>query len=288
MSALTSSPPPSPEHTSTGFGTRGLHVYRVGAGEPLVLLHGLGESHIGWRPVIEALSDDYEVTAIDLPGFGRSPALPRGLAPHAANLAAVIEGTLDELGIDTYHVAGYSLGARVAIQLAASARVRSVIAIAPVGLGTPVERLQSFIALLVGRSLAMALAPIASWFPACRTLFLAGSRSLPWLIAPADARQLLTDFANAPAYEATNWASLFDVPTHLHTIAQPTLFLQGTADLMIPQISRFVGLIPQAKLIYLPGMAHVPISDDPEAVAHHMLTFLRQVARQHLPASSLS
>ena len=279
MSVLSSSPAPTfPAHPSTGLRTPGLHVYRVGAGEPLVLLHGLGESHIGWRPVIEALSDHYEVIAIDLPGFGRSPALPGGLAPHAANLAVVIEHTLDELGIDTYHVAGYSLGARVAIQLAASTRVRSVIAIAPVGLGTPVERLQGFVALLLGRSLAMALAPVDGWFPACRTLFLAASRSLPWLIGPADARQLLTDFANAPAYDATNWASLFDVPTHLHTITQPALFLQGTADLMTPQISRFAHLIPRAKLIYLPGMHHVPISDDPKAVAHHMLTFLRQVA----------
>ena len=41
-------------------------------GEPLVLLHGMGESHIGWRPVIDALAADYDVIAIDLPGFGRS------------------------------------------------------------------------------------------------------------------------------------------------------------------------------------------------------------------------
>ena len=60
-----------------------------------------------------------------------------------------------------YHVAGYSLGARVAIQLAESDRVRSVIAIAPDGLGTPVERLQGFIALVAGRGVAMALAPVA-------------------------------------------------------------------------------------------------------------------------------
>jgi pimeloyl-ACP methyl ester carboxylesterase len=129
----------------------GLHVYRIGAGEPLVLLHGLGESHIGWRPVIWPLSDEYDVIAIDLPGFGRSPTLARGVSPNAVNVAHVIENTLDGLGIDKYHVAGYSLGARVAIQLAKSMGVQSVIAIAPGGLGTPVERIQSFLALLAGR-----------------------------------------------------------------------------------------------------------------------------------------
>jgi len=69
------------------------------------------------------------------------------------------------------------------------------------------------------------------------------------------------------------------MPTHLHTISQPALFLQGTADpLMAPQISRYVSFIPGAKLIYLPGLNHVPISDDPKAVAHHMLRFLDQDA----------
>jgi len=256
-----------------------LHVHRAGAGEPLVLLHGLGESHIGWRPVIETLSEGYDVIAIDLPGFGRSPALPGAVSPTAANLAAAVQDTLDKLGVGSYHVAGYSLGARVAIQLAGSDRVRSLIAIAPDGLGTPVERLQGFVAMLAGRGVAMALAPVDEWFPAGRSLFLAGTRSLPWQIAPADAKQLLTDFAGAPAYDATNWASLFDMPTHLHTITAPALFLQGTADpLMAPQIARYVGLMPGAKLIYLPGLNHVPISDDPKAVTHHMLTFLGQIA----------
>ena len=259
-----------------------LHVHRLGAGEPLVLLHGLGESHIGWRPVIDALAAAYDVIAIDLPGFGRSPALPLCVSPTAVNLADAVEQTLDRLGIDRYSVAGYSLGARVAIQLAESDRVTSLIAIAPDGLGTPLERIQGFIAMLAGRGMAMALAPLAeplSWFPAGRAMFFAGTRSLPWQLAPADARQLLTDFADSPAYDATNWAALFDMPTHLHTISVPALFLQGTADpLMTQQIARYVGLISGARLIYLAGLNHVPISDDPKAVAQHMLSFLGQQA----------
>jgi pimeloyl-ACP methyl ester carboxylesterase len=257
-----------------------LHVYRVGSGEPLVLLHGLGESHIGWRPVMDSLAAGFDVIAIDLPGFGRSPALPARILPTAVNLANAVEHTLDGLGIESYHVAGYSLGARVAIQLAESDRVQSLIAIAPDGLGTPLERVQGFIAMLAGRGVAMALAPLAeplSWFPAGRAVFFAGTRSLPWQLAPADAKQLLTDFADSPAYDATNWVALFDMPTHLHTITAPALFLQGTADpLMAQQIARYVGFISGAELIYLAGLNHVPISDDPKTVALHMLSFLRR------------
>src|SRR6478735_8666144 len=128
-------PMEAPESVAvTGPAVPRLHVHRTGAGEPLVLLHGLGESHIGWRPVIEALSEVYDVIAIDLPGFGRSPALSGKVSPTAVKLAGAVEETLDELGVGSYHVAGYSLGARVAIQLADTDRVASLIAIAPDGL----------------------------------------------------------------------------------------------------------------------------------------------------------
>lgn len=61
-------------------------MHRTGAGEPLVLLHGLGESHFGWRPVIDRLAADYDVIAIDLSGFGSSPEMPDSVAPTAGNL----------------------------------------------------------------------------------------------------------------------------------------------------------------------------------------------------------
>jgi pimeloyl-ACP methyl ester carboxylesterase len=265
-----------------------LHVHRSGTGAPLVLLHGLGESSVGWRPVMKELTAQYEVIAIDLPGFGRSPALPGRALPTAANLAAAVERTLDDIGIGEYHVAGYSLGARVAIQLADSGRVRTVIAIAPDGLGTPTERIQGYLALAVGRAMAMTLSPAAgllSMTPVGRSVFFAGSRTLPWQLTPADARQLLADYAGSPAYEAANWASMFDMPTHLHTMTAPTLLLQGTADpLMSQQISRYLTLIPGAKLTWLPGLNHVPISDDPKTVAHHMLTFLNRTQDRQIAA----
>jgi pimeloyl-ACP methyl ester carboxylesterase len=259
-----------------------LYAERSGTGQPLVLLHGLGESSVGWRPVTELLAAEYDVIALDLPGFGKSPALPSRMAPTAVNLARAIEATLDELGVESYHVAGYSLGGRVAIELARSERVRSVVAISPDGLGSPVERVQGFVALVAGRGMALALAPAAallSTTPAGRSVFFAGSRSFPWQLAPADARQLLTDYATSPAYDAVNWISMFDMPTGLNGIGQPALFLQGTADpLMAQQIMRYVNLIPNAKLQWLPCLNHVPISDNPRAVAGQMLAFLATAA----------
>ncbi len=260
-------------------GARRLYSYRVGTGEPLVLLHGLGESHVGWRPVIETLAEHYDVIAIDLPGFGRSASLPFSTAPTAANLARAVDHELDQLGVDSYHVAGYSLGARIALHLGGSDRVRSVIAIGPDGLGTPFERVQGFIGLAAGRGVAMALAPAAaplSMTPVGRMVFFAGNRSFPWQLSAADARQLLTEYAAAPGYDAVNWASMFDVPTDLPAVTQPVLFLQGTADPLTGQVLRYLPLIPHAQLRLMPGLNHVPISDNPAALAGLMRDFLQQ------------
>ena len=231
--------------------------------------------------MIDALAAEYDVIAIDLPGFGLSPVLPAAVSPTAANLAAAIEDTLDDLGIGDYHVAGYSLGARVAIQLAGSDRVRSVIAIAPDGLGTPLERIGGYIGLAAGRGVAMALAPAAaplSMTPVGRMMFFAGNRSFPWQLPAADARQLLTGFAAAPGYDAANWVGMFDLPTHLHTVTQPVLFLQGTNDPITGQVLRYLPLLPHAELRLLPGLNHVPISDAPDVMVGYMTEFLQNVS----------
>jgi pimeloyl-ACP methyl ester carboxylesterase len=271
-----------------------LACHRTGAGEPLVLLHGVGESAVGWQPIHQALSDHYEVIAFDLPGFGRSPALPPGIAPTAAALADAVEGELDRLGVAQFHVAGYSLGARVALELATRGRTLSVIAISPDGLGTPLERVHQAAALLSGRTLARLLAPIATPVAATgagRSLFFAMERSRPWQLPAEDAGQLLLDFARAPGYVATVQASMVDVPGRLERITCPVLLMQGTADPLVSmQSPRFLAFVRHAQLQWLPGLSHVPISDDPQLVASLMLRFLKTATENRernrtLPAS---
>ena len=66
-----------------------LDYIRRGSGEPLVLLHGIGGELCVWEPVIPALGEVREVIAIDLPGFGASPALV-DVEPRPAALAAAV------------------------------------------------------------------------------------------------------------------------------------------------------------------------------------------------------
>jgi pimeloyl-ACP methyl ester carboxylesterase len=49
---------------------------RRGSGEPLVLLHHLGGEWQVFEPVLDPLARRFDVIAVDMPGFGRSPSLP--------------------------------------------------------------------------------------------------------------------------------------------------------------------------------------------------------------------
>ena len=96
-----------------------LHGERVayreaGAGETLLLIHGMAGSSATWRAVLPQLSKKYRVVAPDLFGHGES-AKPRGDYSLGA-FAAWLRDLLDELGITRATVVGQSLGGGVAMQ----------------------------------------------------------------------------------------------------------------------------------------------------------------------------
>jgi len=257
--------------------TRSLVRNRSGAGEPLLLLHGVGESAAGWRPIQDALSKSFDVIVVDLPGFGAAPALPRGVAPTAAALADAIERQLDELGLSTVHIAGYSLGARVSLELASRGRARSVVAIAPDGLGTPVERVYETATLLGRRFLANVLAPVSREVTSTRTgraAFFGSDRSRPWQLTADDAHDLLLSFAKSPAFVPTVLTGMWDIIRGISEISCPVLIVQGLTDPLISsQSPRYLALLPQAQLQMLPNLSHVPISDDPTLIAKLIVDF---------------
>ncbi|SDJ88706.1 2-succinyl-6-hydroxy-2,4-cyclohexadiene-1-carboxylate synthase [Ferrimonas sediminum] len=84
----------------------------------LVLLHGFLGSGEDWRPLVAGLADRYYCITLDLPGHGHSRECALTTAPGFHLLCQAIEASLNRLGVNHYHLLGYSLGGRVALHLA--------------------------------------------------------------------------------------------------------------------------------------------------------------------------
>lgn len=107
---------------------------RVGTGEPLLLLHGIGHHRQAWDPVIPILAAERDVIAVDLPGFGASPALPEGMTHDLPTVVPLLGALCEALEIERPHVAGNSLGGLLALELGREKLVRSVTALSPMRL----------------------------------------------------------------------------------------------------------------------------------------------------------
>jgi len=91
---------------------------RQGNGPPLLLLHGFTGSSKTWLPLIAELETEMDVVAVDLLGHGQS-ARPETIARYAIEAAAAdIVRIMRELGCDSFHLLGYSMGGRLALYTA--------------------------------------------------------------------------------------------------------------------------------------------------------------------------
>jgi pimeloyl-ACP methyl ester carboxylesterase len=208
---------------------------------PLVLLHGLAGSARWWRPVIEPLSQSRDVRALDLPRV------------RPDELAGWLERRLEEDGLAQVDVAAHSLGGIAAVELAARRPelVRRLILVAPAGI--PCGR--SF----PGRSL-----------PLARSLYdIRGSLTF---VVPDALRAGPIGLGRGIAY-----VSHRDVRDELASVRAPTLLLWGRRDRLVPLrvAGEWERLLPDARL-ELVACGHVPMLEQPEAVAARMLAFLEE------------
>ena len=114
---------------SVSLGKDTISYQLTGAGEPLVLIHGMATDHRLWQPQLAAFAANYQVISYDLRGFGESS------RPSEAYLAEDdLAALLDHLEIDSAHILGLSLGSSIATRFALnhSRRCRSLTIAGPV------------------------------------------------------------------------------------------------------------------------------------------------------------
>lgn len=94
-----------------------MNVYKGGSGDPVVLIHGMGESALMWEPAMKSLLQNYTVIVPDLRGAGLSEAPESGYSK--AEMATDVKALLDHYQIKSAHIVGHDIGLMVAYAFAA-------------------------------------------------------------------------------------------------------------------------------------------------------------------------
>ena len=274
----------------------GWHYQDVGHGRPLILLHGIGMSHVAWKNVISNLAENRRVLAFDIAGFGITPPMPAEIQPTPANLVAGLGSlgeTLDQIReerqigeeYDCVDIVGNSLGGYLALEAAkigklSGFRVNSIVAISPAGLWKKLYPMRSEVVLQITRlgvrhfsRLTIALMRIGY----TRKLLMAVPVSTN--VPEEDAYELVNIFANAPIF-ASKAAfkkfreSLKDPFKGGRTMSENirVTIAFGKRDWLIPPNARLRHEIPE-NVIWQDraGWGHVPMWDDPEGVTRFIL-----------------
>lgn len=214
-------------------------IRRQGAGRPVVFLHGLASSGIRDWPEAEwrGLLGDRPLAVVDLPAHGESPSL------GTARTSSVVDALAAAAGEEEIDLVGYSLGARLAWDLAQhhSVRVRRVV----LG-GLAAEEPFAVVDLEAARAALAGGAPPADPLSAMilHMISLPGNR-------PADLLDLIEGLAAEP----------FDAASAVPV--QPVLLVGGVDDGMAAGIADLAALLPDARVERVPG-DHLTALHSPE------------------------
>jgi 2-hydroxy-6-oxonona-2,4-dienedioate hydrolase len=242
---------------------------RLGAGFTLVLVHGYLGGSSQWDAEVQFLSQHFDVIAVDLAGYGNAHQLkaPTEMSAHAQSVLA----TLDQLGVDNFHLLGHSMGGMVVQEIVrlAPARVQKLILYATGPQGSIPGRFET-----MARSRER-LAEDGVERTARRI-------SATWLLdkEASPAFESLAKLATRASEQAAQ-AGLFamegwDGRDRLSQIQQPTLVVWGEGDRSYTwsQIEKLWRTIPGASLAVLPACSHALHLERPALFHTLLLEFL--------------
>ena len=255
-----------------------LNHVRLGRGKPLLLVHGLGGSWRSWTPVLAALAAQREVIAVDLPGFGNSPALAH--PPSIDALGDALTAFLDAQGLRGTDAVGSSLGARIVLELARRGGVLgAVVALDPGGFWKTPQQHAFFASVWLSVRLLSLLGP---WLPVLvrsrvgRALLLSRLSAKPSAL-PADvALDEMRGYADARAMDRLLYQLAYREPQQgaaKGSIRHPLVIGWGRSDRLCPpdQAKRALALFPDARLHWFDRCGHFPHWDAPAATVRLIL-----------------
>lgn len=250
-----------------------LFTHTVGSGPDLFLVHGWGMNSAVWEGFAAALSGDFRVTAVDLPGHGFSA--PRGVF----SLSDAVDAALEVAPAHGVWL-GWSLGGMVALEAAACfpKRVRALVLMAssprfvaaPAWPGMDASVLEQFAADLAADSRGTLL----------RFLALVARGAEP---ESDTLRVLRRRFAVAPPPDPSALQAGLDILRYadlrprLGDLVVPAMAVFGERDMLVP--SSVAPLLSEAlfrgRVVTVPGAGHAPFLSHPARCAGLLRAFIQ-------------
>ena len=251
----------------------GRQVNYVRYGSPdsptVVLIHGLAGCWQNWIENVEPLGRDFDVIALDLPGFGESE-LPAGDV-SIAGYARTVVGLLDALGLERAKLIGNSMGGQIAVQTAIDfpERTGSMILVSPAGYSTcstpPILQRGAY---ALGEILPRVLAhrPALISRPRLRKIALAGVVAHPEKLSAEAAFELMGGDGKIGFAAAAKAILAHDFRERLVDVKCPTLIIWGQDDRLITSrdAERFASRIVGSRKIVLRDTGHVAMMERPD------------------------
>lgn len=267
-----------------------LHVDVLGAGRPVVLLHGYAASAFSFRHWIPELARHHRVLAVDLKGFGQAPRPDDGRY-SPVDLADPVCRLILTMDLDEVTLVGHSLGGGVALIVALRLldggeldRLRGLVSLA--GVAYP-QRTPPFARAARWPRLARAALKIVPTAPLVRTVL----RSVvhdPGIVDRTQVEGYAEPLRSAAAHRSLVDAARRLVPPDLGALAGrypeidvPALLVWGRHDPVVPLAvgRRLDRALPRSRLHVLEACGHLPAEERPRESLRLLRAFIRDPDR---------
>jgi pimeloyl-ACP methyl ester carboxylesterase len=246
-----------------------VELHTFGSGDPLLYLHGAG-GLLGIDPFLEELGKHFKVIAPHLPGFGESTGGDQ--IDDVIDAALFYHQLMDELGIDSAHLVGHSMGGMLAAEVAALDvhRAKKLVLVGAAGFWIDENPIPDFFALDLNELGSYLFHDPKSAFA---QMFLA---------VPQDMNALADMYVERVKRLSMASKFLWPIPDRglkkrAYRIAPPTLVLWGSSDRLIPPVyaNEFTKHIKHAKVQMIDAAGHMLPYEQPDAFCKAVTGFLK-------------
>ncbi len=223
-----------------------------------------------------AFEKDYRLLLIDLPGHGKSAALPGpfGFEEYAGSVLAA----MDAAGVDTTHYVGSHTGAAAGLILASRFQQRFLSLVLE---GPPIPGVDlPSVAEALGRARVTAHergieAARAEWFECSGWFDII--RKNPQRCRADEHWAMVSEFSGQPWLDATPAKSVAPLVEQLSSIPCPVLIINGEHDVedFLHAADELERRLPRVRRVRIPGAGGFPMWEDPEQVNTHIRRHLQ-------------